>query len=184
VVRHHVAGQAHATLRGAFAQVRTGCVPAQVVRHDIVIDGIGGRHGLRVAHQLLDALGSRAALPQADQPQTCEAAPGEGVQLFVRNLIQPRDQASVLAGELIQPDIGVLGDQDGLGHPVQIRGKAFFLQRQRGVVVDAGRARAGEGDPFLLADHVEPAQQALDGTPEEGSPPVTDVGQLAGQRVR
>ncbi len=87
-------------------------------------------------------LRGRAALPQADQPQPGEAPARQDVQLFVRDLVQRRDRAPVLLGELVQPDVGVLGDQHQAGHPVPVGAELLRLQLQPGKLVDQCRSRS------------------------------------------
>ena len=76
---------------------------------------------------LLDALRRPAALPQANQPQAAKAPARQGVELFVRDLVQSNDRSLVLFRELVEPDVGALGNHDQPGHPFTVRTKIFAL---------------------------------------------------------
>ncbi len=76
MVGHHVAGQANPALPGFFTQHRHGSLATQIVRNHIIVQRVRRRHGIGVAHDLLDRAGSGAALPQADQPQPGDAVTG------------------------------------------------------------------------------------------------------------
>ena len=66
------------------------------------------------------------------------------VEFFVGNLIEALDWPTVLAGELMQPDVGALGDEHDVGHPLDVGAEAFVL--------DVG---ASEGGHVGMATHLE-----------------------------
>src|SRR5580698_6580791 len=91
--------------------------PAQVVSYVIAVEGVGRRDRIMVAAQLLDSLRRRASLPHADKPEGVDAVARESAQLFVGNLIQAMNVAAIMTGELLQPNVGALGDEHGGRHP-------------------------------------------------------------------
>ena len=74
---------------------------------------------------------------RADQPETGDAALLEQVELLVGDLVEAGDGTLVFLGQLVEPDIGVLGDQDQARHPVLIGAEALVLG-----VVAAGEGQA------------------------------------------
>ena len=90
---------------------------------------------------------------------------------------------AVLARELVQPDVGVLGHQHDLGHPVQVRAEALRLHGQVRKVGRLRRAGAEEDRLLLLGDQVQPGQQAEDVLAEVSRPLLADELKLAFQRV-
>ena len=127
VVRHHVAGQADAARAARSRQILVRRLAAEIVRDVVVVKRVGGRHGVGVAAQQLDPLRGRAALPDADQPESGEAPAGQLLQFFVGDLVQPVDVAPVLLGELIHPDVDVLRHHHHAGHPVDVGTEGFVL---------------------------------------------------------
>ena len=61
---------------------------AQVGGDGVVVQRVGGRGGVGVAAELLDALRGAAALPQPDQPQARDAERREPVELLVGHLVE------------------------------------------------------------------------------------------------
>jgi len=127
VIGHHVAGQPDAALRRAVAQLVISRLAAQVVGNAIVKERIGRGHCVSVAAKLLDSFAGAAALPQADQPERGEAAPGQRVEFFIRNLIEPLDRAAIPARELVEPNIRALGHKHSTGHPFDVRAEFFIF---------------------------------------------------------
>ena len=168
-----------------------GLVAAEIVGDPIVHERVGRGRRLGVAAPLLDPLAGPAPLPQADQPQAGEAAPGESLQLLVRNLVQPADQTAVALGELVEPDVGGLGHQHDPRHPVAVLAEALVLvleAAQAGAVDRRRRPRCRmhphpEGDLFLVQD-VEGDDQAVQERGQDEPPARADVPELCGQRVR
>ena len=118
VVGHHVAGQADAAPVGAVAQVDVGGFAAQVVGDAVVVERIGGGHGVLVAAELLDGFGGAAALPDADEPERIQAAARQCRPALRRESDRGgRCARPYLLAELREPDVGALGDQHGVGHP-------------------------------------------------------------------
>jgi len=155
VVRDHVTGQADPPLAAALFQVTERLFPPQVVGDDVVVEGVGGRDGIGVAGDLLDLLGSGRALPESDEPEGGEPPAGEDVQFLVRHLVEAVDGALVLAGELVEPDVGHLGEHHHVGHPVGIGGEPFVLR-----VVESPLA---ELSPFQEFQHIGPSRLAAGG---------------------
>ena len=130
VIGNHVAGQPDAVGEGAVAQVAIGRFPAQILGYVIAIERVGRSDSVVVAAELLDGLRGGASFPHADEPERVDAVPGQAAQLFVGNLVQAIDVAAVVAGELLQPDVGALGDEHGGGHPFLVGAEALgFLGR-------------------------------------------------------
>ena len=96
VVGHHVAGEAEAEAGGAVAEVGVGAGPAEVFGDVVVLERVGRGDGVAVSAQALDGARGDAALPQADQPESGDAAVGEQAELFVGNVIEAMDVAAVL----------------------------------------------------------------------------------------
>jgi hypothetical protein len=117
VVGHHVAGEAQAGAAARSRRLARRLVAAEVFGDLVVLERVGGGDGVAVAAQALDGARGDAALPQADEPEAGDAALGEQAQLFVGDLVEAVDVAAVFLGELLEPDVGALGDQDDVGHP-------------------------------------------------------------------
>ncbi len=196
VVGDHVAREPDPATPGALPQVRVRRLAAQVLGDPVVEQRVGGGHGLRVPAQLLDPFRRAAALPQPDQPEPGEALAGQPVQLLVGDLVQPPDLPPVLAGELVEPDVGALGQQHQARHPVAIHAEALRLQLLVPELVDAHppAPRGGlqllaavEAEPegaLLLAEHVQPEREpAVEPPGQQHSPALPDVAQLARQRL-
>ena len=195
VVGDHVAGQTDAPLGAAPFQVIERPRTAQVVGDDVVVEGIGGGDGIRVARDVLDPLGGGRPLPDADQPESREAPAGEPVQFGVRYLVQGAHLGPVGLGELAEPDVDHLGDHHHVRHPVRVPGEALEL----GVVVPPGKparpaaeaehlglarpAAGGEGALFLADDVHGGYQLGQQVTGQKGGPVFLDVGDLTGQGI-
>ena len=183
MVGYHVAGQADAARPGPVAQVLVGQPAAQISRDLIVKEGIGRRHRLRVAHHLLDGARGRASFPQADQPQAGESTGRQKIELLVRYLVQIAQVLAILARELVQPDVGVLGHHHDLGHPVQVRTEALRFHGQMRKVGRLRWAGAEEDRLLLLGDQIQTRQQAEDVLAQVGRPLLANKLKLALQRV-
>ena len=86
-----------------------------------------------VAAQALDGARGYRAFPKADEPEAGDAAVGEQMKLFVGDLVEAVDVAEVFLGELLEPDVGALGDEDDVGHPGLVGGEVLVLV-ERGLV--------------------------------------------------
>ena len=191
VVGHHVAGQADAVPVRALAQDVQRRVPAEVGRDDVAVDGVGGGRRVRVAHALLDLTGRPAPLPQADQPEPVDPFGGEGAKDLVGDLVERRDGSSIRSRQLLQPDVGVLGEQDDAGHPGGVGREPLGLVARAelgGVVASA----AGVGVPLaqaarvrFLGQEVQRQRQTAAGLGGQlGRPVAADPQQLPGEGVR
>ncbi len=106
----------------------------------------------------------------------------------------------VFPGQLIEPHVGVLGDQHEARHPVQIGTEALGLGHQvvaarrakqshggalslRAEDRDHRRAGAGEDRFLFLADEIEAAQHAIEILPQDDAPAPAHELQLAQQRI-
>ena len=110
-------------------------------------------------------------------------------QLLVRDLVQVGDGALVFFGELVEPDVGVLGDQHQARHPILVLAEALVFR-----VVMAGKsqhgrspaetARTGVADDLLL-DKIDAAQDSHDEIfAQDGPPAFEQVLQLGLERMR
>jgi len=160
VVGHHVRGHADSALPGAGAQVIHGLDSAQLPGDVIRVQRIRRSDGVRVTSDLLDALRGFGTLPNPNQPKPGEPALRDEIKFFVRNLIQPVDVAAVLLGKLVQPDVGVLGQEHGARHPLAVRREGFELVHAHLVIGHQGGARTEKYRLLLLADQVQMQQQA------------------------
>ena len=186
VVGHHVAREADAPAPRPVAQVGERRVAAEAAGHRVVGQRVGGGLGLGVAHPPLDVPRGGAALPHADQPERGEPAPGERVQLLVGDLVEPPDGPAVRAGELVEPDQGVLRDHHHPGHPVPVGAEGLGFRP--GLVVgrharDGGARRRG-AEPLLLAQEVEAGEQPGQQVAEQRAELAPDVLELVPQRIR
>ena len=199
VVGHHVRGEADAARPRPVAEVAPGGLAAEVVGDAVVHERVGGRHGLGVAAQLLDALRGVAAFPQADEPQ-----PGEAPRRAAGRAPRPGsasrrpDRPSVCARELVQPHVGALGHEHQLGHPVAVRAEGLGLVRRGpeparalpacACARDRRRARALSQAATLLLRRARPSWRgsAASRPRRRASPPSASRIQRswAGQRVR
>ena len=80
-----------------------------------------------MAAEALDGLRGAAALPEADEPEAVHAAVAEGVEFFVGNLVEAGDERPYWSDELMQPDIGALGDEHDVGHPLDVGAEALIF---------------------------------------------------------
>ncbi|OQA94010.1 MAG: hypothetical protein BWY25_03017 [Chloroflexi bacterium ADurb.Bin222] len=187
VIGNHVAAHADPAFPGAGLELIVGRLAAEVLGDAVIQQRVRRRHRLRIAHDLLDALGGLAALPQPDQPQPGEAPACQLVQLRVGDLIQAGDGTLILFGELVQPDVGVLGEDDDLRHPIAVRAEGFKLQllplELEGQQGFGAGAKAEEGLAFL-GDQVEAAQEPVKIAAQERRPAAADEFQLCFQGVR
>ncbi len=175
-------------LPGAPAQVLQRIPAAQVAGDLVIHQRISRGHCIRVAHHLLHSLRGQAAFPQADQPQAGNAALLQNFQLFIRDLVEVGDGALVFFGQLVEPDIGVLGDQHEARHPVLILAEAFVFgivvpaKGQHGrIAAEPARTRAPDD---LFPDKVNAAQDPDDKTfTQDRSPAFEQVFQLGLERV-
>jgi hypothetical protein len=191
VVRDHVAGHPDATLPGPGLERLVGTLPAEVVGDPVVVERVGAGDGVRVAAQALDPLRRGGALPQADQPQPGDAPRCEAVELLVGDRVEGPDVATEAARQLVEPDVGALGDEDDPRHPLAVRAEALRLvvaAPQRGRLCDAAEPAAGgaaaEAEverPLLLGDHVERHEQSVEQAAQQRRPAVADVAELAGE---
>ncbi len=184
VVGDHVAGHADAAPRRPVLQVLQRLLAAKIGGDVVIEKRIGRRHRVRIAAQLLDLLRGPAAFPETDQPQSGHAPARQHVQLLIRDLIEPADVALVFLGQLIEPNVDVLGHQDQLGHPVAILAEALGLDVLADVLVDQGPARTAAGRALLLLLHeVLAEQKPIKVLAEQVSPFFENIRQLAAQRM-
>ena len=108
--------------RAAARSRRFACAasPPRSLGDPVVVERVGGGDRLLVAAPALDPLGGSRPLPQADQPQPGDAAPGQRVQLLVGDRVERPDLAAVSSRELVEPDVGALGDQHEARHPLAV----------------------------------------------------------------
>jgi hypothetical protein len=85
------------------------------------------------------------------------------VKFFVGNLIEAVDVAEIFLGELLQPDVGALGDEDDVGHPGLVGGEGFVLVERRLVVMGVLLALELVPADELVADkaHAAPGGRAV-----------------------
>ncbi len=171
-----------------LAQHLVGFLAAQVGGNIVAEQRIGRSDRLRVAAHLLDLLRSRAALPQADQPQAGDTPAPQVVQLHVGHLVQPGEGALVFARELVQPDVYILRHQHQVGHPIQVLAEALRLIFVLGTYKFQHPGRTGASHAkyrsLFFADQVQAAQQAPEDPGYDLSPTPADVIQLRRQRIR
>ncbi|OPZ58928.1 MAG: hypothetical protein BWY87_01237 [Deltaproteobacteria bacterium ADurb.Bin510] len=171
VVGHHVGGHADAVAPGAGLEILEGRLAAQLGGHSVIIDRVGAGLGLGVAVPLLDLAAGAAALPDADQPQTGEAETRQLFELFVGDLVKALDRPAVLDRQLVQPDIGALGHQHQLGHPVEVGAEALdLLQVARSETQNRRGPRPQAARLVLLGQEVQARKH-----------PQEQLGQMAGQ---
>ena len=104
MVRDHVAGKPDSSGPAPFLEVEKS-LPATDSRRDLIaFEGVGRGFGIRVAAEILDALGCRASFPETDEPQGSETGILQTVQLLVGNLVQTVDVSLVFLGQLVKPD--------------------------------------------------------------------------------
>ncbi len=176
---------------GAGAQHIQGCIAAQIRGDDVAVDGVGRGGRVGIAHPPLDLARCPAAFPQADQPQAVDALGGHGGEHLDRDLVERGDGSCEIAGELLEPHVGVLGQQHEARHPRRIGREALRV---------VGRAElrclhlpipARQVVPIaqgagmrLLGQEVKGQREApAGGGREVGRPVPSDPAQLTGQRV-
>ena len=140
-----------------------------------------------------------AALPQADQPQARDAPAREPVELLVGDRVERADVALVAPRQLVEPDMGALGDEDEARHPRGVAREPLRLGvearevRRLAASAAAGAAVAAPAEPqvqaaLLLGDDVERDEEAVEHRVELGAeqaaPVLADVAQLAGEGRR
>ncbi len=189
----------------AVAEVPIGLFAAEVGGDIIRGERIGRGDGLGLAAEALDGLRGAAALPEADEPKAVHAAVAEYVELFVGNLIQAGDGASVLERELMQPDVGALGDEHDVGHPLDVGAEALIFDIGDAELRHVGVAAHLELVPLLAAlasasatgvgmkahpdgglfffEHIDGEQQAAKVGAEYPGPFFAKKGELPGERV-
>ena len=106
--------------------------------------------------------------------------PREPVELLVRDRVERADVAAVPARQLVEPDVGALGDEDEARHPRGVAGEALRLGLEAGEVrglAVAGRRRrhAAAAEPqvepaLLLGDDVKGQQQPVEERVERRRP--------------
>ena len=198
VVGDHVAGQPDPARPGPVAQVGVGRLAAEIGRDPVVVERVRRGDRVGVAAHPLDPLRRTRPLPQADQPQPGDAPAGELVELRVGDRVERPDVAAVGSRQLVQPDIGALGDQHDPRHPGRIgRERLRLIRRRRPEHRSLGAAArptapiAATTEPqveraLLLgkdADgEIETPDERVETGPEEDPPGRLDEPQLAGQR--
>ena len=110
--------------------------PPRSLGDPVVVERVGGGDRVLVAAPALDPLRGSRPLPQADQPQPGDPAPGERVELLVGDRVERPDLAAVASRQLVEPDVGALGEQDEARHPFAI------VEKRSGSSVRAGERRA------------------------------------------
>ncbi len=81
----------------------------------------------------------RSQRPMSQRPVMPRSA--RRLQLFVGDLVEAVDVAAVFFGELLEPDVGALGDEDDVGHPGLVGGEGFVFV-EGGLVVGGVAAAA------------------------------------------
>ncbi len=134
---------------------------------------------------MLDARGSLTAFPQADEPQAGEPIAGQTVEFFIGDLIEGVDGTLVGFGELVEPHVGVFGQEHQAGHPFAVGAEALGLQFGGRAVVegdgDGAGAETGERQLFFFFHQVEAGKQAVEIAPQKLTPAGADELQLAGE---
>ena len=175
-----------------------GGLASEVVGDPVVVERVGTRDRVRVAAHPLDALAGHRALPQADQPEPGDAAPGERVELLVRDGVQRVDLPAVPARQLVQPDVRALGDEHEARHPRGIHAerlgfvegapKGRRMDRTLAVSTTAAAAEPAMQTQLLLVEHpdgdVELVDQGRERVAQDVAPGRADVAQLSEQRGR
>src|ERR1700757_3087691 len=92
MIGHHVTGKPDPEPPRLVAQPHVRIVAAQIAGNLVVIERISRCHSILFAAEVLDRTRSAAALPQADEPERVHAAAGQGPELFVWYLIEPRNR--------------------------------------------------------------------------------------------
>src|SRR5581483_2806406 len=93
-------------------------------------------------------------LPKPDEPKGVEAAIREGLELFIRNLIEALDGAAVLARELREPHVSALGNHDYVRHPLLIGAESLILD-----VAGVGGGKVGDFGMVGVAEGSVPAMR-------------------------
>ena len=175
---------------------RPGPRAAEVAGDRVVVERIGRRDRVGVAAQPLDPLRRLGPLPQADQPQAGDAPAGQPVELLVGDRVERPDVAGIASRQLVEPDIGALGEQD----EAAASSRESWLNRSSSPassnVVDLGRTAGARvvrrepgpvgGQPLLGQDverDEEPVEQVVEGPVEQARPVRPDPAQLVGQRA-
>ena len=127
VVGDHVAGEANTCGAGPVAEDFVGGFAAEVFGDAVVSERVGGGDGVGLAAHAFNGLRGDTALPEADEPEAVHAATGEGVKLFLRDLVKAVDVAAVLLRQLLQPDVGALSEEDDGRHPGVILAEGLVL---------------------------------------------------------
>src|SRR5215213_3945892 len=97
MVGDHIRRETDAALPGTGSQVFQRAPAAEIFGDIVGIKGIRRSDGLRVTHPLLDLLAGARALPQTDQPESCETTVAQQIQFFIRDLVESPDPAAILS---------------------------------------------------------------------------------------
>ena len=127
MIRNHIRRKANPSLPGTLLKVLVSGLTTQIIGNLVIIDRIGRRHRLRIAHDLFDRLRGARALPNPDKPQTCETPAAQPIELFIGDVVQMMDGTLIFPRQLVEPDVGALGNQHDVGHPVGIVAEGFHL---------------------------------------------------------
>ena len=157
-----------------------------------------------MAAEALDGLRGAAAFPQADEPEAVHAAVAELVEFFVGDLVEAGDGAAILQRELVQPDVGALGDEHDVGHPLHIGTEALVFDVGAGELGHVGVAAHLKLMPALTAltgasasvrmkahpdggvfffEDIDGEEQSAEVGAEDAGPFLAEKCQLAGERV-
>ncbi len=122
---------------------------------------------------------------------------GQPVELLVGDLVEAPDGPAVGPTQLVEPDVGALGQQHHARHPVEVLAEALDLgvglaeAVQRGrvagrVAVRGAAVRGVEAHPdgtLIFGQHVERDDQPVAEALRDEAPALADPAQLLGQRA-
>ncbi len=116
---------------------------------------------------------------------------GDRGQLVVRDRVERPDLAAVTTRQLVEPDVGALGEQDQARHPLPVAGEALGLRVGSGERGSLAAAIAAPGTtatepemerPALFREEVLAADEPLHQVGwQERAPALADVAELRGE---
>ncbi len=188
VIRNHVGREPDSVVPGTIPQLFVRGLSSESISDSIVLQGVGRRHRIVIAHHPLDALRRGAALPDSDEPQSGDSPPRQKLQFFVGNPVEGGNLAAVPLAQLRQPHVGVLRQKHQPRHPLAVvRVVLTFLGKDAIVRWLGGRPRTrsgGEIHSLLLGQEIETAENPVQFGPEESCPHTSEKLQLALERGR